>query len=519
MALLARYALIAAFALMASCGGSGDTLASVAGEPVTVDDFLEAFQGLPPDRQVAVLEPGGRMALVQSIITKRLLDEASVISPAADESFWVKIYSDAWLSDSLVRSMAVEFDPQEVLTGLDSSVYLLTVALLPDSAAAAETADLWNSRGPSDPGGTLLAPWSMGSGTGFRLMSGPAWQFPAGLVPLLSRDSASVIPMYGAWAVGMSLKTEVAAEPDYSASMSLFGWELERAAGVSVSAGAVNAFLGNPVAGFPEDGAPVASWAGGSLSPEFLRKLLADVRRSSFPDSVPGELASFAAMNAPADTASKVWFLVMSASRTMALADLARSRGASVPAAVGNYARIEALVRERAIRPAVPDSSGVMEYYDANRGMYCLPGRRSVLLGYVEEDSLTGLEGAGGFDDLRQYHTMADSSGNPVPTPLQPAEAFGTELGGRIFQAQPGEFCGPVITGGGLAAYFQVVEVAFPDTLPLSSVYGAVEDDLFRAGFDSLFASLVDSLAVELDVEVDTAAVERVDPWAASSRR
>lgn len=516
---MARYALIAAFALTLSCGGSGDTLATVAGEPVTVDDFLEAFQGLPPDRQVAVLEPGGRMALVQSIITKRLLDEASEMSPAADESFWVEIYSDSWLSDSLVRSMAVEFDPQEVLAGLDSSVYLLTVALLPDSATASETAARWNSQGPSDPGGTLVAPWSMGSGTSFRLMSGPVWQFPAGLVPLLSLDSAAVIPLYGAWVVGMARETEITAEPDYNASMSLFGWELERAAGVSLSAPAVNAFLGNSLRDYPEDGEPVASWEGGSLSPGFLRKLLTDVRRSSFPDSVPGELASFTPLSGPADTASAVWFMVMSASRTMAMADLARSRGASAPDGVGDYARIEALVRERAVRPAFPDSSGVRAFYSANHDRYCLPERRSVLLGYVEEDLLPGLEGAGGFEDLHQFHTMADSAGDPVPTPLQPVEAFGPELGERIFQAQPGDFCGPVITGGGLAAYFQVVEAAPPDTLPLSAIYGTVEDDLFRVRFDSLFAALVDSLGAELEVDVDTAAVERVDPWAASSRR
>ncbi len=516
---MVRYALVAAFALIVvSCGGSGDTLATVGGEPVTVDDFLEAFQGLPPGRQVAVLEPGGRMALVQSIVTKRLLERASEMSPAADEAFWVDIYSDAWLSDSLIRSMAMESDPRETLAGLDPSVYMLAVALLSDSALAVETAAAWNAGHPFDPGGTLLAPWSVGSGTSFRLMSGPVWRFPAGLASLLSADSAAVIPLYGAWAVGMSRRTETIAEPDYDASMSIFGQELERAAGVELSARAVNAFLGSPVPGLSE-GEPLASWPGGSLTPDFLGKLLTEVGRFSFPDSVPGELASFASFTPAADAASRVWFLVMSASRTMALADLARSRGASVPSRVGDYARIEALVRERAVRPACPDSSEVRAFYDANPGLYSLPERRSVLLGYVEDSLLADLEGVTGFEDIHRFHTMVDSAGVPIPTPMQPEEAFAPELGEPIFQARPGEFCGPVIVGEGIAAYFKVVETAPPDTLPLADIYGAVEDRLFRVTFDSLFASLVDSLTGELGVEVDTAAVERVDPWAASYRR
>jgi len=50
-------------------------------------------------------------------------------------------------------------------------------------------------------------------------------------------------------------------------------------------------------------------------------------------------------------------------------------------------------------------------------------------------------------------------------------------------------------------------------------VYELAELDLFRSRFEPFFTEFMDSLTLELGVEIDTAAVERVDPWAAAPGR
>lgn len=512
------YILVFALGLLVSCGGSGDRLGTVAGEPVTVQDFLETFRGLPPDRQVAVLEPGGRMALMQGITTKRLLLAAADASPASDTDFWVRLYSSAWLSDSLIRSMAVSFDPEPVLAGLDSCIHTIRVVLLPDSLSAVETARIWSASGPSDPGGSLTAPWSAGSGTGYRVMSGPPWYFPAGLVPLLTGSEVMVLPMYGGWLVGVSERTEAAAVPDQNAGMSLFGWEVERAASVTISAEHVRLLDADPAASRGSD-AVLAIWEGGELTVSQMSEILDKVSPLSFPHGIPAELSAFTMPEGPSDRLTALWFVVSSTSRTLALADLAGRAGGSAPVSTGDYARTEALVRERVVVPSTPDSARVQAFYEENIHNYTLPERRSVLLGYVEAHRIPGLQGATGFGDLGEYQTMADSSGNPVPTPLQPRSALGEALGAAVFAAEPGSFQGPVEVGGGLAAYFQVVAAVPQAPVPLHDVFPLVEMELFQNSFDVSFSEFIDSLSLELGVEIDTAAVQRVDPWAAVPRR
>ena len=428
--------------LFISCGGSPDELGTVAGEPITVDEFLAAFSGLSPDRQVAVLEPGGRMALVTSIATKRLLLAECNASPAADSDFWVELYSSAWLSDSLTRSMAMDFDPQPVLAGLDSSVYAVHLVLLADSNAALETANSWRESGPADPGGSMIAPWSAGSGSSFRLMASPPWHFPANLVPLLSSTDVQVLPLYGGWLVGVSQKTDAEVVPDQNAGMSLFGWEIDRITDTSIDARAVNTFA----AGYPTDydgSVVLASWSGGTLTADMMARILEQVSPSSFPDSIPPELSAFTRFNAQGDPATSMWFVVMSTSRTLAMADIALEQGAVVPEAVVDFAGTEALIRERVIRPALPDSAEVLAFYETEKDFYALPERRSVLLVYVASERVPGLQGATSFSDLGEYQSMTDSSGNLVP---DPASAFrsirtGSRRNGVFFGA--GHFPGP----------------------------------------------------------------------------
>lgn len=503
--------------LSVSCGGSPERLGTVAGSDITVDDFLETFNDLPPDRQVAVLEPGGRLDLMRGMVAKRLLLAACEMNPASDNGFWVDLYETAWLSDSVTRALAIAFDPEPVLAGLDSTVYSIHVVLLEDSSFALQVAAQWRSSSPSDPGGSLLAPWSGGSGTSYRVMSGPPWQFTSAFRQLLDSADVQVLPRYGAWLVGLSVPTGSSALPDENTAMSLFGWEVERVAGVTVNAPELNRFALNRSG--TASGTVLASWNGGQLTVQDMARILDRVSYRSFPDGVPPELSSFNREASSADSVTSLWFAVLSTSRSMALACIARSQGATAPRSTIDYARTEALVRERVITPAMPDSTQVAVFYNESPGRYSLPERRSVLLGYVEQGRLAELQSAAGFADLGEFSSMTDSFGNLVPTPLQPIEAFGEILGGRVFSAPLGTFEGPVESGEELAAYFSVVAVAPPDTLPLEAVYGLVEIDLFRNRFETFFTEFMDSLTLELGVEIDTTAVERVDPWAAAPGR
>ncbi|MFO7625907.1 MAG: peptidylprolyl isomerase [Candidatus Fermentibacteraceae bacterium] len=503
--------------LLVSCGGSPERLGSVAGQDITVDEFLETFNDLPPDRQVAVLEPGGRLELMRSMVTKKLLLAACDMTPAQDTDFWVDLYETAWLSDSITRSLAMAFDPEPVLAGLDSTVYSIHVVLLADSATARQVAATWRAAAPSDPGGSLLAPWSGGSGTSYRIMSGPPWQFTSAFRQLLDNRDVQVLPRYGAWLVGRALPTESKAVPDQNSGMSLFGWEVERVAGVTVDAPELNRFALYPSE--TEAETVLAFWNGGQLTTQEMARILERVSYRSFPDGVPPELSAFNRQATSADSITSLWFSVLSASRSMALAGIARSQGAGVPRSTIDYARTEALVRERVIIPAMPDSSQVALFYTETPERYSLPERRSVLLGYVEQSRVPQLQSAQDFSDLGEFNSMTDSFGNLIPTPLQPMEAFGAILGERVFSAPLGAFQGPIESGEELAAYFRVIAVAPPDTLPLETVYELVELDLFRSRFENFFTEFIDSLTLELGIEIDTTAVERVDPWAAAPGR
>lgn len=500
--------------LIASCGGSPERLGTVAGQDITVSDFLETFSALSPDRQVAVLEPGGRLELMRGMVTKRLLLAACDTSPAADADFWVDLYETAWLSDSVTRSIAMEFDPEPVLAGLDSTVYAIHVVLLEDSAAAHELAAAWRTAGPSDPGGSLLAPWSIGSGTSYRILSGPPWQFTYAFLQLLDSSEVQVLPRYGAWLVGLSVPTGVRATPDQNSGMSLFGWEMESVAGVTVIAPELNSFALDPST--TPDETVLAFWEGGQLTAGHMTRILDKVSYRSFPDGVPPELSAFSSQASSADPVTSLWFLVLSTSRSMAIAGIARSQGAVAPRSTIDYARTEALVRERVIMQAMPDSSQVADFYAESPERYSLPERRSVLLAYVQQGSLPQLHSAQDFSDLPEYQSMADSLGNLIPTPLQPREAFGGVLGDSIFSAPPGTFMGPVESGEDLAAYFLVVAVSPADTISLETVYDLAEFELFQSRFEQLFTEFTDSLTLELGVEIDTTAVERVDPWASA---
>ncbi len=131
--------------VLSGCGGE-QHLGSVGGHPLTREEYFEVFNGLPASEQVDVLEPGGRMALMEKIVRKKLLllawEEDPSISTGIEE-----LYSISFLSDSMFRRIASEYDPELYTDSLASSGYSgfqLRAVLLDDSTQAATLAERWS---------------------------------------------------------------------------------------------------------------------------------------------------------------------------------------------------------------------------------------------------------------------------------------------------------------------------------------------------------------------------------------
>ena len=78
---------VAMILLAAGCGSRRETLATVGDRRITRQDFISAFSSMSPSEQVDVLEPGGRLALVDRLIDKNLL-EIALESRGAPGSEW-----------------------------------------------------------------------------------------------------------------------------------------------------------------------------------------------------------------------------------------------------------------------------------------------------------------------------------------------------------------------------------------------------------------------------------------------
>ncbi|KZD15023.1 MAG: hypothetical protein BWX47_01330 [candidate division Hyd24-12 bacterium ADurb.Bin004] len=524
---------VAMILLAAGCGSRRETLATVGDRRITRQDFISAFSSMSPSEQVDVLEPGGRLALVDRLIDKNLLEIALESRGAPGSEWWVSLYEDAALAPAWTRARFTEVmgDNPDMNDFLYlSGTFSIRVILVPDSTTAVKALENWRS--PGFPSGMVmsLAPWSTG-GSSHREMEGYLWQFPVDLQIAFSEhqgDGPVIEPLYGAWAVA---ELEVDPTPALDsippeAVMSVFNLARRTEMDLALSSGAISALAEALVV--DDDGYHIAdtsgldrsevlaSYAGGGITTGDVIDLVTRTDRWQFFGNPPAELAEFI-MPTPSGVAPGIdlWFFVSSVAQTRWAAAQARAAGmedetgsTALMASVEHLLRLEVLDRVEE-----PDSSSVMAWYEANIEYYTIPERRSALVAYLPAASADSAGTPSSFAELARW-TVVDSSGAPCPTPLQPEDAFGA-VGGLVFSSEPGQLTGPVEIGAeGFRGYVEVVDVLPPEPAQPERIWRIIRDDCRIVRIQEAFSSFMSELRTETGVEIDTSAVENVDPWA-----
>ncbi len=512
---------------LSGCGADGD-LGSVGGQPITREEYFDVFNGLPASEQVDVLEPGGRMALMEKIVRKKLLllawEEDQSISSGIEE-----LYTISFLSDSMFRRIASVYDPDIYMDSLAScgySAFRLRTVLLDDSSDAAALAELWSEGIFDNSIPSLTAPWSAAGGGSYRTLGGPLHRFAAGFEPLLSMEQgrAHVLPLHGEWCVCLLELIPGEWIPDENAAQSGLIVHLSRSSGEEVFSRGIAALARNVV---PSEAILVPSGEGDD-TPLFAAgtdtvtvaealDMMAAASPENFFGGVPEELGFFAPPGLSMNPEITLWFYTRNLAQRYSMWIMAVEEGIQPGEGSLDYPRAESVVRERVLRNAIPDSAGVAHWFEANSDMYLLPERRSVLLGYT--DSLTAVSTADptALDDIPGLQTVLDPSGEMMPTPPQVMESFGQILGPEIFAAEPGAVHGPVYIDGELAAWFEVVRVEPPGVASLEEVFPVVASAAAMEMFEEGFEGLIRDLRAEYPVVIDTAAVAEIDLWGSAN--
>jgi len=522
--------------LAASCGRDRGVLARVDGRSIGVVEYRSAFSSLSPEDQVRVLQPGGRLDLLDRLVTKNLLELASDSGGvAASSGFWIDLYETAWLSRTWGESEYARYQAAGIDTTALMSLargFRMAIALVPDSAAAASALRSWTLRGPSAPPATSLAPWSA-RGSSFSVMQGMLLNLGPDLQECCLGHSGSgpfAFPLYGSWAVAAIDTTGLLSDtlPPGVGTLSFLRSQQEEAS-VSPSSPAIDSLSRHLAAGAGgyeflglgalDSGLVLAGYQGGAVTAGEVALLFSEVRPDSFMDGrIPDELSSFAIPQpTPAGPGVDLWFFVQTLAETRWRAARGRVAGLDPDSAsVGTMATVENLLRREVIRTAgEPDSSRILDFYSRVRGSLVYPERRSVMLAYVPASKVDSVGHPSDFRDLLDW-TPLDAGGNPVPTPAQTSEAFGP-MADAIFSADSGVVTGPVETGrDSLRAFFEVIGTIPPDTASPAEVWHLLEAGARNEMIGESFSTYVSELRTRFGVEVDSTALEAVDPWGGS---
>lgn len=509
--------------LTSSCGGSGE-LGTVGGVPVTTEEYLTVFNNLPADIQVSVLEPGGRLELMNRIVMKRSLlaawEEDRTVSTG-----WEDLYRTSMLRDSMLTRIGLGFDHAAYLDSISEcgySSFSLRAVLLDDSTTAAEMAFEWNAGNYNSSVLSLSAPWSLADGSSYRSFSGPVQRITTTFLPLLSMETgiAHVLPMYGEWCVcllnlseGEWIPDDQAAGMGFINAISALTPHVVLSKGISAMAD--NCIVSETSIIVTGEGSrePVVIFSNDTLTVADIIDIMQKADPVNFPGEIPDEISIFLPLPVHSTTEVALWFYVKSVAQRYCLAELAVEQGVILPENALDYARAESVIRARVLEASIPDSTGVAEWFKENEEMFLLPERRSILLGYTDTAAVLDSRTVSNFDDLTDCQTVVDSDGVMIPTPPQVEVAFGEVLGPVIFAADSGAFIGPVLLDGELVAWFEVVEIVPPAIALLEDVYPQAERMAASMMFASGFDTLMDELNTTYTVRIDTAAVTEIDLW------
>ncbi len=509
--------------LVSSCGGT-DELGTVGGVPISSAEYLTVFNNLPADMQVAVLEPGGRMELMNRVVRKRLLLTAWEEDKTVSEG-WESIYRTSMLSDSMFNRLGFAFNPetfQDSLASCGYSGFSLRTVLIDDSTVAASVASEWNAGNFNSNVSSLSAPWSLGDGSSYRSFNGPVYRITSDFFPLLDMElgTAHVLPMYGEWCVCILNMEEGEYIPDENIISIGFVNSISAATHETILSSGISSLAGN----FMVSGGKLVALEEGSdeavvlleedtLTVNDIMNIMEKADPLSFSGEVPEELATFSPPAVFTSTEATMWFYVRTVAQSYSLAYMASEQGIVVPDEALDYARAESVVRSMVLEASVPDTSAVTLWFEENSEMFLIPERRSILLAYTDSATTVDPAAVSDFSDLPNCQTLVDSIGVMVPTPAQAQLTFQTELGEAVFAADSAVFSGPVFLEGELTAWFKVVEIVPPEVAPLEDVYTQAEMLTASMMFSDGFENLMNDLSARYSVTIDTVAVRNIDLW------
>ena len=528
-------------ALSLSCaGGDEEVLARIGDEMnITSEDFQEAFDNLDPQFQVRVLDPGGKLSLVQRLVDKALLElEVERRDLASDERavWWQELYETSFLSELWLDSFDSGFP---VLVTEDSSwVHLfseridLVVAMAPDSAAALQLAELWEAGAPAALDDAPLAPWNDETSCLGRF-TGTAADVPPELYVAFGESNGEirVSSLYGLYAVGIMTRFTLDSPPDLELDQGTAGLLYVRALRDSAAIAPLSAPIGelserlvvtrDGMYAFDSTSPPVdedavlCEYRGGVITAGDVVRLVDRITPRAFIGSTPEEMTALAPpAPSPLGPGPDLWFYVHRLAQVSAQAEAARAAGLTDGLdQARRLALVEELLRREVVEPNdEPDSARVLAYYEENRDLFYMPERRSILLAYVPADSLDAMGAPRSFADVSRF-SPRDDNGDPIPTPLQVRPSFGP-LGDAVFSAGEGEFAGPFgDEGEGIQAFMQVLEIAEEGYLEPDEIWDSLTQTARQHFIVDGLEAFLEELADGYGVEIDSIAVNRVDPW------
>jgi hypothetical protein len=516
-----------------SCGGDGpiggpdDALARVGEEYITEQEFREVFSGLSPEQQVAVLDPGGRMSLVDRLIKKRLLEMEAESTELPDLEWWRSVYADTDLATRYTESMMAEARQlaMDTTREVESEVFRMDIVLVEDSAAAAAVAAQWVEEGPARPDTSVmaLAPWSDARGS-YRTLENYVELMPVYLQDTVldhAGEGVSVEPLFGVYAV-FDLEVREAETPMRSedaipailAETVYSGADVRpRSAAIRRFAGAVRTRAGawDIEEAALDPGDTLVTYSGGALTAGEAALFVNRLRRENFL-SEPTELTGIMPPS-PSEHGGEVavWMYLTGLAKMRWQADRAREQGMEADSGLSGMARVEHMLRVRITDSLASAEDAELEsFYEANMQHYTVPERRSVLRADIPPSDTAGVAG---LSSLGEMEATGDSAIRLSLSPLLPEGAFGP-IGDEVFAADTVGVHGPVVLADTLPlVYFEVVRVSGDSVLPRSELGERLRMDYVAANAGGAMEGLLMELREKYDVEIDSTAVRAVDPW------
>lgn len=522
--------------LFTSCGGEDSSLLSRGdGIEITDEDFMNEFNRLTPEDQVGVLEPGGKLNLVERLVNRDLfLAEAERTDLDGIED-WLAVSEDIWLARQwLEQEMETFYEAGLDTNWIDSMISIdvsMSVVLLKDSTSAATVMEEWNSGGPSEPDIEMAtAPWSIGGssyldfqGDYFKLCTGNL-SFAEDLIAHAG-EGVVMLPSFGVWAV-CRIDTLHGDSPEYSipiVARYYVSIQLSRLTDVTVFSKAIDElnrhtiregaeYSFKPGEDFNPD-LTVAQYPGGILTAGEVVKIAGFVRDENFFADVPDDFVSYKMPRPVLEQEIDLWVYTDGIAEIRSRALLAAEEGITWPAEELELTTTEHVFRENVLKSAVDvDTLTAMEFYHENQDMYSIPELRSILIAYVPLEWMPSTE-INSFDDLDKYYIHADSSGNPLPTDPCPVELF-ENYGEAVFEADSGVFTGPIEYGeDNVFVFFEVVEIIPENEENPMLIMPFIIEDCKAALVTRRLESYLLELWNSYGVEIDSTAVKAVDPW------